>query len=60
MLDEERVQSFTRVMMNLQAEGLQIENSKSTIGVLVKDLESRQQINSAPKLNATNSSLKDH
>lgn len=38
MLDEERVQAFTRVMTQLQSEGIQIENSKATIGVLLKDL----------------------
>lgn len=43
MLDEERVQSFTRVMAGLQTEGLQIEKSKATLGVLLKDVGQLQE-----------------
>lgn len=38
MLDEERVNSFVRVMTHLQAEGVQVEDSKYTLGCLVNEL----------------------
>jgi len=40
MLDEEKFNSFMRVMAKLQAEGKQVESSKKTIGHLVKELDS--------------------
>lgn len=38
MLDEERVNSFVRVMMHLQSEGVQVEDSKYTLKCLVNEL----------------------
>jgi len=56
MLDEERVQSFQRVMTSLQAEGFQIEGSKFTLGVLMKDLKEMQENVPAPTIHASESS----
>lgn len=42
MLNEERVASFMRAITQLQAEGIQVESSKSTLGSLAKELESNK------------------
>ena len=39
MLDEEKLNTFMRVMAQLQVEGLQVEKSKSTLGSLAKEIE---------------------
>lgn len=40
MLDEEKFSAFMRVMAQLQAEGVQVESSKSTLGSLANEIES--------------------
>ena len=40
MLDKEKLQSFVRVMSTVQMEGIQVENSKTTIGSLQREIES--------------------
>jgi len=48
MLDNEKMNSFIRVMTQLQGEGLQVEKSKSTIMNLMKDMD--QQGKQVPSL----------
>jgi hypothetical protein len=60
MLDEERVQSFTRVMTTLQSEGVQIEDSKATLGVLLKDLQQLQESESAASLSSARGGAAEH
>lgn len=41
LLDKERLASFYRVMNQLQGEGMLLENSKTTVETLMKDIESK-------------------
>jgi len=41
MLDEEKFGTFMRVMAQLQAEGIQVESAKTTLGSLANEIESQ-------------------
>jgi hypothetical protein len=41
LLDEEKFNTFMRVMAQLQAEGQQVESAKTTLGSLANEIESQ-------------------
>jgi hypothetical protein len=41
LLDEEKLSTFMRVMAQLQAEGIQVESAKTTLGSLAKEIENQ-------------------
>jgi hypothetical protein len=44
MLDEERINSFVRVMTKLQSEGLQVEGGKSALFSLANELKEKEEL----------------
>lgn len=41
LLDEEKLSTFMKVMAQLQAEGIQVETAKTTLGSLAKEIENQ-------------------
>lgn len=49
MLDEEKFNTFTRVMAQLQAEGFQVESAKSTLASLANEIQSHTDTSATSK-----------